>query len=89
MNRAAVIEQLKQTQDTLARLLALLEAGGGLTSSPRTFTGPAGNTDGLRSDPTRATRLIERTVLSTYQVAQSLGFRGDFRTWEHLPRIHE
>jgi len=27
MNRAAVIEQLKQTQETLAKLLALLEAG--------------------------------------------------------------
>jgi hypothetical protein len=29
MNRAAVIEQLKQTQEMLARLLALLEAGEG------------------------------------------------------------
>jgi prephenate dehydrogenase len=27
MNRAAVIEQLKQTQEMLAKLLALLEAG--------------------------------------------------------------
>jgi hypothetical protein len=25
---------------------------------------------------------------SSYQVAQSLGFNGDFRAWEHLLRIH-
>jgi hypothetical protein len=29
VNRAAVIEQVKQTQETLAKLLALLEAGEG------------------------------------------------------------
>ena len=37
MNRAVVIEQLKQTQDPLAKLLALLEAGEH-TSLPHTYT---------------------------------------------------
>ena len=32
---------------------------------------------------------LEREVLSRYQIAQSLGFNGDFRAWEHLLRIHE
>jgi hypothetical protein len=30
---------------------------------------------------------IEREVISNYQIAQSLGFNGDFRAWEHLLRI--
>ena len=30
---------------------------------------------------------IERCVISTFQIAQSLGFRGDFRQWEHLLQI--
>jgi hypothetical protein len=32
---------------------------------------------------------IERCVISTFQIAQSLGFKGEFRQWEHLLRIHE
>ena len=27
---------------------------------------------------------IERCVISTFQIAQSLGFKGDFCQWEHL-----
>jgi hypothetical protein len=30
---------------------------------------------------------IERCVISSFQVAESLGFKGDFRQWEHLLRI--
>jgi hypothetical protein len=30
---------------------------------------------------------IERCVISTFHIAESLGFRGDFRQWEHLLRI--
>jgi hypothetical protein len=30
---------------------------------------------------------IERCVISTFQVAESMGFKGEFRQWEHLPRI--
>ena len=32
---------------------------------------------------------IERCVISTFQIAESLGFRGDFRQWEHLLQIGE
>lgn len=32
---------------------------------------------------------IERCVISTFQVSQSLGFNGEFRQWEHLLRIGE
>ena len=30
---------------------------------------------------------IERCVISTFQVAESMGFKGDFRQWEHLLRV--
>ncbi|MGA7212817.1 MAG: hypothetical protein WCE49_12935 [Terrimicrobiaceae bacterium] len=30
---------------------------------------------------------IERCVISTFQVAESMGFKGEFRQWEHLLRI--
>jgi hypothetical protein len=65
----------------LARLLALLEAA---------------ETDGFAAHiyqsrrqyrrtserPNKGNKAIERTVLSSYQIAQSLGFNGDFRAWE-------
>jgi hypothetical protein len=37
--------------------------------------------------PGKGNKAIERTVLSSYQIAQSLGFKGDYRQWEHLLRI--
>ena len=30
---------------------------------------------------------IERCVISTFQIAESMGFRGDFREWEDLLHI--
>ena len=30
---------------------------------------------------------MERCVISTFQIAESLGFRGDFRRWEHLLQL--
>jgi hypothetical protein len=88
MNRAAVIEQLKQTEEILARLLALLEAGEAdkfaahLYQARRQYRRTS-------ERPNKGNKAIEREILSSYQIAQSLGFNGDFRAWEHLLRIHE
>ena len=30
---------------------------------------------------------IERCVIATFQIAQSMGFKGEVRQWEHLLRI--
>ena len=30
---------------------------------------------------------IERCLISTFKVAESIGFKGDFRQWEELLRI--
>jgi hypothetical protein len=32
---------------------------------------------------------IERCVFASFQVAESMGFKGEFRQWEHLLRIGE
>ena len=88
MNRAAVIGQLKQTQEMLAKLLALLEAGEAdkfaahLYQSRRQYRRTS-------ERPNKGNKAIERDLISSYQVAQSLGFNGDFQAWEHLLRIHE
>jgi hypothetical protein len=39
--------------------------------------------------PNEGNTAIEREAISSFQVAQNLGFSGDFRQWEHLLRIHE
>ena len=32
---------------------------------------------------------IERCAIATFKVAESLGFKGEFRQWEHLLRVGE
>jgi hypothetical protein len=39
--------------------------------------------------PIKGNKAIEREVIASYQIAQGMGFRGDFRQWEHLMRVHE
>jgi hypothetical protein len=39
--------------------------------------------------PNKANKAIEWEIIASYQLAQGLGFKGDFRAWEHLLRIHE
>ena len=39
--------------------------------------------------PNKGNKATKREILASYQIAQSLGFNGDFRAWEHLLRIHE
>ncbi len=81
MNPAAVIEQLKETQQTLANLLALLESGerdrfaAHLYQSRREYrlVYERGGKGGKQ---------IERCIISTFQVAESMGFKGEFRQWE-------
>jgi len=32
---------------------------------------------------------IERCVIATFQIAESMGFKGNFRQWEELLRVGE
>ena len=88
MNRAAVIEQIRATQEMLNKLLALLES----SEADKLITHLYQARKQYRlvcERPNKGNKAIEREVISSYQVAQSLGFQGDFRAWEHLLRIHE
>ena len=73
---AAVIERLKQTQEVLAQLQADKFAAH-LYQARRQYRR-------ISERPNKGNKAIEREVISSYQVAQSLGFRGDFRAWEHF-----
>ena len=57
----------------------LLHVGGhGQASpSPQTATLP------------KSSEEIERCVIASFRVAESMGFKGEYRNWEHLLRIGE
>jgi hypothetical protein len=82
MNRAAMIEQLKQTQEMIAKLLSLLEAGEADKFAARLYQSRR-QYRRISERPNTGNKAIEREIISSY------GFNGDFRAWEHLLRIHE
>jgi hypothetical protein len=88
MNRAAVIDQIKVTQETLNKLQALLQS-----SEADKFVAHLYQTRKqyrlVCERPNKGNKAIERNIIASYQIAQSLGFNGDFRAWEHLLRIHD
>jgi hypothetical protein len=86
MHRETFIAKLTDVQQTVEQLLTELQASehdkfaAHLYRSRREY----------RSACERAGKggkQIERCVISTFQVAESMGFKGDFRQWEHLLRI--
>jgi hypothetical protein len=88
MNRAAVIEQLKTTRQTLDKLLTLLESSEADKFVAHLYQARK-HYRLICERPNKGNKVIEREVLASYQIAQSLGFHGDFRAWEHLLRIQE
>jgi hypothetical protein len=88
MNRAAVIEQLKTTRQTLDKLLTLLESSEADKFVAHLYQARK-HYRLICERPNKGNKVIEREVLASYQIAQSLGFHGDFRAWEHLLRIHK
>jgi hypothetical protein len=88
MNRAAVIEQLKAAQETLNKFWRSLNRAR-QTNLLRTSTRRESSIGQPAERPNKGNKAIEREIIASFQVAQSFGFRGDFRAWEHLRRIHE
>jgi hypothetical protein len=79
---------LQATQQALSKLLALLQANKAAKFVAHLYQ--ARKQYRLVCErPNKGNKAIERNVISSYQIAQSLGFKGDFRAWEHLLRIHE
>jgi hypothetical protein len=40
-----------------------------------------------RTSAGKSGKQIERCVISTFQIAESMGFKGEFRQWEELLRV--
>ena len=88
MNRAALIDQIQQATETLEKLLTLLQSAplerdrfvAHLYQSRREYRRTC-ETAG------KSGKQIERCVISSFKVAESMGFKGDFRQWEELLRI--
>jgi hypothetical protein len=88
VNRATFIDKLAEVQRTVEQLLAQLQANE--ADSFVTHLYQARKQYRLVCErPNKGNKAIEREVISSYQIAQSLGFNGDFRAWEYWLRIHE
>jgi hypothetical protein len=88
MNRATFIENLIAVRQNVEQLLAQLQASEADKFVAHLYQ--ARKQYRLVCErPNKGNKAIEREVVSSYQVAQNLGFNGDFRSWEHLLRIHE
>ena len=46
-----------------------------------------GNTDERAKPPKKSGKQIERCVMASFQIAESMSFRGEFRQWQDLLRI--
>lgn len=88
MNRTTFIEKLIELQRTVEQLLAQLQASEADKFVAHLYQ--ARKQYRLVCErPNKGSKAVEREVIASYQVAQSLGFNGDFRAWEHLLHIHE
>jgi hypothetical protein len=88
MNRATFVEKLTEVQRTVEYLLAQLQASEADKFAAHLYQ--ARKQYRLVCErPNKGNKAIEREVISSYQIAQSFGFKGDFRAWEQLLRIHE
>ena len=90
VNRATLIDQIQQARKTLEKLLTLLQSVpvardrfvSHLYQSRREYRRTC-ETAG------KSGKQIERCVISSFQIAESMGFKGDFRQWEGLLRVGE
>ena len=88
MKRAALIELIEEARQTLEKLLTLLQSApperdrfvSHLYQSRREFRRTC-ETAG------KSGKQIERCVIATFRIADSMGFKRDFRQWENLLRI--
>jgi len=86
MHRETFIAKLTEIQETAGRPLAELQASehdafaAHLYRSRREFRSACQHAG-------KSGKQIERCVISSFQVAESMGFKGDFRQREELLRI--
>ena len=86
MNRATVVAQIKAAQQTLERLLALLESSEQDRFASHIYHSRRDYPQACDSAG-KSGKQIERSLIATFRAAESLGFKGDFRQLGHLMRI--
>ena len=81
--RPTLIDQILQARDTLEKLLTLLQSRT-ICFSPLSVSkgGPANFETAGKSG-----KQIERCIIASFRIAESMGFKGEFRQWEGLLRI--
>jgi hypothetical protein len=89
-NPHLLLEQLEETMASTERLHVLLQS---ILAERDRF---AAHLYQSRREYRRASEMagksgkrIERCIISTFRIAEKLGFRGEFREWEHLLQIGE
>ena len=86
MHRETFIAKLTEIQENAGHLLSQLQASehdkfaAHLYRSRREYRSVCERAG-------KSEKQIERCVISTFQVAERLGFNGEFRQWEHLLRV--
>ena len=86
INRTAFIEKLTEVQRTVEQLLTQLQTSehdafaAHLYQSRREYRSACDHSG-------KSGKQIERCLISTFKVAESMGFKGDYRQWEHLMRL--
>ena len=86
MHRDTFIAKLTEIQENVEQLLAQLQASehdkfaAHLYRSRREYRSACERAG-------KSGKQIERCIISTFRVAESMGFKGDFRQWEDLLRI--
>jgi hypothetical protein len=88
MHRETFIEKLTEVQQTVEQLLAQLQASehdkfaAHLYRSRREYRSVCQRAG-------KSGKQIERCVISSFQIAEIMGFKGEFRQWEELLRVGE
>lgn len=86
MHRETFIEKLTEIQQNVEQLVTQLQASehdrfaAHLYRSRREYRSACERAG-------KSGKQIERCVISSFQVAESMGFKGDFRQWEDLLRV--
>ena len=88
MNRAALINQIQEATEILDKLSTLLQSA--LVERDRFVTHLYQSRREYRrtcETAGKSGKQIERCVIASFRVAESMGFKGGFRQWEELLRI--
>jgi hypothetical protein len=88
VHREVFIAKLTEVQRTVEQLLAELQM-----NEPDKFTAHLYRSRreyrSVCEHAGKSGKQIERYVISSFRVADGMGFKGDFRQWEHLLRISD